>query len=175
MNLTRLFYILFKLELATLAVIIFGTVICISVLFITICLVHWSGILRKYSSRHINSNFLNSHLWTPSQRQISSHPIPLTNNSEAENQINVVEKSPYMSRFQSLPSLPSPKVSLTQANFDVDKSFQGFESTNNYDKFLQLGSMIMDRPIGIGLQPYDNMGPTLMKFSMCELHWIRQK
>lgn len=57
-------------------------------------------------------------------------------------------------------------------NFIFNETFQDNQEQHDCSECLRLGSMFIDRPIGIALQPLDTMGPVLMKFNVSEQHWI---
>ncbi|CAF2117225.1 unnamed protein product [Rotaria magnacalcarata] len=107
-----------------------------------------------------------------SQVDLSCHSIPLTNVSRSGNQVKFEEKESSASTSQTSSLLMPLKVSWKNDNFIPDESIQDNTNQHDYAECLRLGSFLIDRPFGNGLQPFDMMGPVLMKFNMCEQHWI---
>ncbi|CAF4716820.1 unnamed protein product, partial [Rotaria magnacalcarata] len=107
-----------------------------------------------------------------SQVDLSCHSIPLTNVSRSGNQVKFEEKESSASTSQTSSLLMPLKLSWKNDNFVPDESIQDNTNQHDYAECLRLGSFLIDRPFGNGLQPFDMMGPVLMKFNMCEQHWI---
>jgi hypothetical protein len=149
-------YTLFNLDFVTIVLIVTGIVLFIAGVFIVIYLMS--------KERLSDTDLVKSQSFPSLQTQMTTRPIPITNNFQSENQIK-----PSISVSQTSLSLPSSKVSIEHERF-VDDKF--LPDTGN--GFLRFGSMLIDRPLGIGLQPLDTMGPVLMKFNMCEQHWIHR-
>ncbi len=153
---------------------VISVILFISGLFITICLVRYSCLLNQSSLELSNANVVQSQLSPSTQMQTISSSIPMTNNFQSENEITIKEKEPSISVSQTSSLLPTSKVSFEHEKFISDAFFRESGPYYDYDNFLQLGSIFIDRPLGIAMQPLDNMGPILMKFNMSEQHWIRR-
>ncbi|CAF2484212.1 unnamed protein product [Rotaria sp. Silwood2] len=150
--------------------IIICIVLFINGLLIAICLVRYSSIFRKSSLNLIDSNLVKSQV-KPSS--MISHSNPIINNFQSDNQIIREEKKPSISISRTSSLLVPSKVLWKNENFISDEFLQDTKHHHDYSECLRLGSVLIDRPLGIAMQPLDAMGPVLMKFSMCEQHWIR--
>lgn len=150
--------------------IIIGIVLLIRELLVTIYLIRHS---RKSSEKLIDNNRNKLQSCLSSKIQAIYNSLPVTNNFHIENQTNLEEKQPFVLVSQTLPLVTSSKVSLGQQNSTWNESFRKVTYQHDYNQFLELGSKLIDRPLGTGLQPLSFMGPILMKFEMCEQHWIR--
>ncbi|CAF0806555.1 unnamed protein product [Rotaria sordida] len=157
----------------TIVLIIISIVLLISGLLIAICLVRYSSIFRKSSSNLIDNNLIKSQINPLSQISMISHSNPITNNFQSGNQITLEDKESSISISQTSSLFMPSKISWKNENFISDESFQDTKHHHDYSECLRLGSLLIDRPLGIAMQPLDAMGPVLMKFNMCEQHWIR--
>ena len=93
---------------------------------------------------------------TSTQVSSGSTLLPMTNNAQSKRAKLIVKEAP--------PTQPVEPVLHKNAAPEGSPS-------DNPDTFLQLGCTLIDRPIGVGLQPFHAMGPVLMRFQMSEQHW----
>ncbi|CAF3446332.1 unnamed protein product [Rotaria sp. Silwood1] len=153
--------------------IIISSVLFISGLLIAICLVRYLSINRKSSSNMIDSNLVKSQIKPSSKISMMSDSNSIINKFQSENQITLEEKEPSIDISQTSSLLMPSKVVWKNENFISDESLQDTKHHHDYSECLRLGSVLIDRPLGIAMQPLDGMGPVLMKFNMCEQHWIK--
>ncbi|CAF1199463.1 unnamed protein product [Adineta steineri] len=143
------------------ALIVISIILLISGLFITIYLVYYSCLLKNFSK----NNLIKSQQYPSTQMQMISCSTSIPNISQSGNEITIEEIEPSIS--------DSKIISLEERNSVPNKFFQQTDPHDDKVNFLQLGEIIIDRPLGIALQPFDSMGPVLMKFNVSEQHWIR--
>ena len=174
MKFTAFFYTALKLDFLTIAFIIIGVLVFISGLSISICLVCYYHVFRKLPSNLHNVSHIKSQLCPSSPIQIRSPIISRSNNFQPGNEIILEEKQPSISISQTSPLFSSSDVSLKQENPAFDDFSEGIQYHHDDVDFLELGSRLIDRPLSMALQPLDIMGSVLMKFNMCEQHWIRR-